>query len=1200
MSQTRTLHLFLATILPFLSFGQQINITSGSAESCSGVIEDSGGPNAPYANNEDITFTICPDVPGNVIYLTWFVFNLSTEGPGADNLTIYDGDNTGATTLGTYSGSALQNIVVSGTVFNTTGCLTLVFHSNGTGTGEFAAGFQCTVPCQHPIAEATMPGAIPALICQGETLDFDGSGSFAQAGQVIDQYLWDFDDGTVDSTSGPFVSHTFVEDGEHVVQLYITDDNDCTSLNLVDLQILVSTTPDFGQTTPSTEVCFGESVELYGHADPVTWTGIPDANFGEGIFLPDDVGLPFTSTLNFEQFDFGQTITDIGDIESICVEMEHTFMGDLVLQVICPNGQSVILHQQGGGGTYLGAPNDLDSNEDPIFGECWEYCWSPTAGNGTWIDNLANTTVAGTPPNGSLNPGTYESVQPMSNLVGCPLNGEWTYQSTDLWAQDNGFICSWSINFDPSIVPEVTQFTPVIGTEADSSLWTGGTVPDAISTNGDTILYVPTAPGDYPFVYQVTDNFGCTYDTTITVTVNEPFEVDAGPDGVICDTPLQLGATVTGYSSTCAWTLQMDDSWGDGWNGASLTVTIDGVSDTFTCTGDQTIVSLPVEAGVTIELDYLPGTFDEEVSFILFDDEVNIVFQDGPDPAIGQSYSGVTTCGGGNGMTWQWSPSSGLSDPMVADPTVIVTGPTTFFVTAHITGHPDCNATDSTSISIDPALDPGSDSTVVLCATPPGFQLIDLLGGTPEAGGTWTDANGNTVPDVFDPTTDPGGTYTYALTTPTGCVGSAQLEIEILSAGDPSCCGTVDAGVDSTTCTLQYALNAIPGNTGAGQWYGPPGYVFSDASDPGATVTAPVGGTAMFHWIEDDAALCYLIDSVTILFTEPLQANFSLTDAVCFEACDGTAEVIMTGGNGTLQYTWSEMIAQDTTAAVDLCAGGHSVTVVDTNGCTITADFTIAQPDELTIDEVTYTEPLCHGACDGTIHILDPEAVEYSFDGGASFQTAPALASVCAGDHDLVIRSSEGCLGMGMVTVSEPPAVIAAFEHAPIPANVNDPRIFFQNTSVNAVSYAWDIAGLHTTSEADPVFLFSEREPDTYTVCLVAADRHDCTDTVCHEVIIDDVLFTYVPNAFTPDGDGVNDQWGLHHNIGDIKDLQLEVFDRWGRVVFETTDPNVRWNGGFRNGGEVLMQGVYPYRLRFVTASTGGTRLLEGHVTLLR
>jgi len=1194
--------------VPFLltAFAQQINITSGSATSCSGVIEDSGGPNAPYTDNENVTFTICPDVPGNVIYLTWFVFNLSTAGNNDDNLTIYDGDNTSAVSLGSYSGSALQDLVVSGTVFNTSGCLTLVFQSNGTGTGEFAAGFQCTIPCLNPTSVAVMPEAIPALICQGEEVTFDGSGSTAQQGYDIVQYLWDWDDGSVDSTSGQFASHTFNDDGEHVVQLYVTDDNDCRNLNLVDLQILVSTTPHFNQTDPSLETCFGETVSLWGHAEPVTWTGLPDANFGEGIFLPDDVGLPFSSMLTFEQFSSGQLVTSTTNILSICVEMEHTFMGDLVLQVICPNGQSMIFHQQGGNGIYIGAPNDFDSNDDPIFGECWQYCWSPTATNGTWVDNAVfgsgNTTTAGTPPNESINPGTYEPIQSFDNLIGCPLNGDWTYQSTDLWGADNGFICSWSINFDPSIIPDVTTFTPSFGPEADSSLWSGGTVPDLISANGDTITFTATSPGVYPFEYQVTDNFGCTYDTTITVTVNEPFLVDAGPDVVICNDPVQLNATVVGATTNCAWTLQMDDAAFDGWNGASLTVSVNGSATDYAVPfGGQSIEIIPVQSGDPITLTYSQGFWENEVSYILTDDQGTIIFQDGPNPSPGQVWAGNATCDAAQGMVWSWSPVEGLSDPSIANPTSLVTSPTEYIVTAHVLDHPICNASDTLLVDLDPGLDPGLDSSVVVCATPPSFQLIDMLAGTPAAGGVWTDANNNEVADIFDPVVDAAGTYTYTVITPLGCVGTADLEITILPSSDPTCCGVVDAGPDSTVCTLTYGLSASVGNTGAGIWTGPAGYSFSTASSAQTDVTAPASGAAMFYWTEDDGVLCYLVDSVTITFTTPLQAVVSKTDAICFEACDGTASVAMTGGNGAFAYTWSDALALDTTDAVNICAGDYSIAIADTNACATSINFTIDQPILLEVDSFSVVEPWCHGDCNGNITIMDNEAVAYSFDGGASYSAAATLVGVCTGPYTLMIRNAAGCEGTLPMVLPEPPAVVADFGHSPIPANVDAPTIFFHNTSQNAIAYEWDIAGLMSTVDTDPAFVFNDKEPGIYDVCLTARDAHQCTDTICHIVIIDDVLFTYVPNSFTPDADGTNDIWGMMHNIPDFMAFDLTVFDRWGGVIFQTNDPLVAWTGTYKNGGgDVMKQDVYPFRVVYQIASTGGLREYQGHVTLLK
>lgn len=1198
------LSLLLALTLS-LGHAQQFSITGGSATSCAGVIEDSGGPNGEYGNNENFTFTICPDVPGNVVYLTWFVFNLSTEGPNPlDRLSIYDGDNTSATHMGTYTGTQLQNLIVSGTVFNTTGCLTLVFQSNGSGTGNFAAGFQCTVPCLNPTASATMSESLPALICQGETLTFDGSASTAQAPNTIVQYLWDFGDGTLDSTSGAVVSHTFLTSGERVVQLYVFDDNDCRNLNLVDLQVLVSTTPTFNLTSESVETCFGATVTLTGGAQPTTWTGIPDANFGDGVFLPDDVGIPFTSVLTFEQFNTGQLVTSTSDIQTICVEMEHSFMGDIVLQIICPNGQSAILHQQGGGGTYLGAANDQDNSQNPIVGECWEYCWSATATLGTWVQAVqagGNTTQAGTPPNAALNPGIYSSVQPLSNLIGCPLNGDWTYQSTDLWGADNGFICSWALNFNPAIVPDVTTFTPSFGAGSDSSLWAGGTAPDFISANGDTVIFTADAPGVYDFVYTVTDNFGCGYDTTITVTVADAFFVNAGPDQVICNDPVQLEATQVGAATSCVWTLQMLDSWGDGWNGASITVNNNGVTTNHSCQGSQTSATFTVVAGTTITLSYSSGSWDNEVSYNWKDDQGNIIHQAGPNPPTGLVWTGIANCDGSQGMEWSWSPAAGLSNPSIADPTSLVTSSTTYVVTGYLTGFPECFATDTVVVSVDPALDPGMDSSIVVCAYPPVFQLIDMLAGTPQAGGVWTNAAGTVVPATFDPETGVAGTYTYTVTTLAGCVGTAQLSIEILAADDPLCCGLVDAGPDATICVLSYELNASIGNTNVGVWSGPPGYVFDDPSDPQTTVTAPGSGAAMLYWTEDDGIACFLQDSLTIVFTEPLVATMTLTDAICLENCDGTALVTTTGGNGDFIYAWSNFLANDTLIAEDICAGNYSITVTDENGCTTSTDFTISEPPLLEIDGVSFVEPICFAGCDGSITINDPQAVEYSFDGGVSFSNIPTLSDVCSGDYELQIRSAEGCLGAGSVFVSQPLQVVAAFDYMPLPANVNDPRITFINQSENASLYNWDIAGLRSTTETNPGFVFDNKEPGMYDVCLIAADQFGCADTICQLVTIEDVLFTYVANSFTPNADGINDVWGMSSNINDIKDFTIEVFDRWGQIVFASEDPYQMWNGSYKNGGgDALKDGMYAYRIRFRLITTGGAREMIGHVTLLK
>lgn len=530
--------------------------TSPTIQTCQGVLLDSGGNAGEYDDNEGFLTTICPEAGQPAISLDWVIFNLSTGGqPTFDRILIYDGNtNDVANLIGTWSGTNSPGIVSAG-FSNPTGCLTVEFFSNEAGTGNFAANISCFQPCEPPTAVATLPEQ-PFLTCVGETITFDASQSFAATGFNIISYTWDFDDAS--SATGPVVSHAFAEPGEYIVQVEVQDDNDCVNTNAVSIQIWVSTQPDFSAmaTNSSFEICFGEELQLSAEGlSAVEWSELPDNNFGGSLALPDLQGVPFNTSISYTLFEPDQIITSANDIESLCVSMEHSYMGDLVISLICPNGQSIDLHQQGGGGTYIGGANDTDIGAEPVLGECWDYCWSPTATLGTFAtESATNTVLGGNPPNEALVEGTYSSVEPFSDLVGCPLNGTWTFRINDLFGADNGFICDWQLNLDPDLFPDLTEFTPVNGISVqDSASWSG---PNVVvdPTNPLLATAVINGPGVFEYVFSVTNNFGCSFDTTIVVTV-QPAPI--GPitisgDSVLCENGVAVLSVPQGYE-TYSW-----------------------------------------------------------------------------------------------------------------------------------------------------------------------------------------------------------------------------------------------------------------------------------------------------------------------------------------------------------------------------------------------------------------------------------------------------------------------------------------------------------------------------------------------------------------------------------------------------------------------------------------------------------------------
>ncbi len=498
-------------------YAQEISIGNGDVVGCSGFLVDTGLSAGDYQPNEDITISICPQASETIINLDFFVFDLGT----GDEMIIYDGSSTNDPLIGSYSGNELQGQNIT----SSNGCLTIHWTSDATDNGNFTISLTCGEPCIPPVATIeALDGQI--LGCPNEELVFDASASEFFNGADVDSFLWDFGDGFTDTESWPIAIHSFDEPGGYIVELYITDSNGCTSTNFVSLTVLIATAPVFNIEI-DTLVCVG-SISNYnasGNFEPVPWEQTYTGITGGAIFIPDDQTQVFSNSIDITGFSPLATIEEVNDLDFFFINFEHSYMGDLTIQFECPNGQSITVHQQGGGGTFLGEPVDDDS-QPLVEGVGYDYWWAPDATNGTWEEesNLVNT----------LPSGYYQSVDPWENLLGCPINGVWTVQIADSWSSDNGYIFDWSIGFDPDLYPDLFNFTPSIGLDADSSYWELAPSVTNISDDGNELTISYTEAGTYEYTYVLVDNFGCSYSESYEVEVVQGPIADAGEDQTFC------------------------------------------------------------------------------------------------------------------------------------------------------------------------------------------------------------------------------------------------------------------------------------------------------------------------------------------------------------------------------------------------------------------------------------------------------------------------------------------------------------------------------------------------------------------------------------------------------------------------------------------------------------------------------------------
>lgn len=1126
-------------------------MANGTFQSCDGAFLDTGGGGANYQDSEQFTTTICPSTPGDVVTVDFQIFSLDQIGPNAnawDFMEIYDGDNVTAPYLGIYYGTDLQGLYVTGTPLNTTGCLTFVFRSNGDGqTGNIAATITCATPCTRPVAVASDNAPVSNKICIGDEITFNGSASYAAAGFSIVEYLWNFADGT--TALGPIVSKTFDVPGEYVVELFLTDDNGCASTNRVSLQILVGTIPDFNPFPSDTTLCLGESLTLTALPTQyeVTWAG-PDISYTNDnqLVLEDVVGESYPSEVEVTGFSPGQTITAMSDLQSIGMEIEHSWLYDLLITITCPSGQSVILHQQMllPDGTTVGA-NGADfgiANGDPYF-----YEWAADATLGVMAAEAQNV------PGAALPEGVYSSLNSLEALVGCDLNGTWTLEITDLWGGDDGTLSQFTLAFNPAILPDVTVFTPQIGGGADSSFWTipqGAFTLDYMDPDLDIASFTPTAVGQLEFIYTVFDDFTCENVDTVTVTIEQALLVSAGPDQLFaCETVTLEGGFIGQPAASCSdasgdftycysdgdnfeWTFCPDNPGDDV---TMMTFAFvngqmeNGFEDLFIYDGPDSSSPL-IELWSSGDASGMSWTATNPSGCI------TIAFTaDGSVSCGGGSYNPwqytVSCNGGGPQYVWEWSPINNLTSPLtpITDVTNI-TNTTTYTLTGYPVGHPLCVSSDDVVVLVDPLSSPGTDNDTLICPNST-LNLIDVLLGSPVDFGTWTDATGTVLANgFFDASVQTVGDYTYTV-----------------SAGD--CDLTAVVSIDYTTPLEIEAQDAA---------------ILCSYDDIDIALVSMAGGSAPFEFQ-------WSYNGIVVSGEDTFTYDPSVSGDMCVDVIDGCS---------------------------DLATACFALTVDPEVVVAFTADTTRScWPEsfnlQITSDPSTYVGSQWSFGDGNTL--TNSATATHNYNAPGTY------------DISLALTTTNGCLfsatSENMLTSLSAPDVQWAAN--PQPTNIENTTITFTDYTIGSdiSEYRWIFnvpSPMGVSSEANPVFDFPAGVGGIYPVQLIVTDINGCIGNLTANVIINDLFQFYIPNSFTPNNDGVNDVFRFEGTDINADDFYLKVFNRWGEVVFQTNNPSVPWTGDAQNTGYFAPDGVYTWIAKVTSESTGEKKEISGSITMFR
>ena len=351
--------------------------------------------------------------------------------------------------------------------------------------------------------------------------------------------------------------------------------------------------------------------------------------------------------------------------------------------------------------------------------------------------------------------------------------------------------------------------------------------------------------------------------------------------------------------------------------------------------------------------------------------------------------------------------------------------------------------------------------------------------------------------------------------------------------------------------------------------------------------------------ITNSNAEILVLEEPDVIAVAPLNASGFNID--CFGGTTGAASVNGIGGTAPYTYLWST--GETSEEIQNLSAGIYSVTLTDANNCIDTTLVELNEPSTLVLDP----DPIdltCDDDQSGLVTISSSGGVPpylYSLN-DSDTQSENIFLDLAQGEYSSLVIDANGCTIEGEFALNMPTAVEVNLGED-ISVDLGDP-VSIQaalNLDIEDINEIIWSTNLDTDCEDCLVQTFFPSESDTFTIFVL--DENGCENTDQIVINVDNDQTIYIPNAFSPNGDGINDVFTLYSDSRFSPIIsELRIYDRWGNEVFANSDfpPNTEafgWKGDFR--GEAHNPGVFVY-LATVEFIDGSTAFFEGDVTLMK